>query len=178
MRYIKLRHELIHARYNEAEGKWHLKIRRPVPGTESGSEAEIKYEIIDDTADFVHAGIGTLSRWSWPKIDGLRDFRGTLVHSASWEFLNESGQGLKEWEESVKDWGDKRVGIIGVGSSALQIVPALRPHVKHIYNYVRGKTWLSPPFASGKIDELQKGGTASTNCEELHRAFVILWKLT
>lgn len=163
-RYLKLRHELVHARFDEAQGKWHLKLRRPVPGTELGKEDDIQYEIIEDTADFVHAGIGALSRWSWPDIDGLKDFRGTLLHSANWELRDDSGVLSTEWQESVKDWGDKRVGVIGVGSSGLQIVPALQPRVKHVYNYVRGKTWLSPPFVSQKIDELEKGGTAYTNC--------------
>ena len=51
------------------------------------------------------------------------------------------------------------------GSSALQIVPALQPRVKRLYNYVRGKTWLSPPFASDKMDELTKGKAHSENCE-------------
>ena len=34
-----------------------------------------------------------------------------------------------------------------------------------MYNYVRAKTWLSPPFASDKMDELTKGKAHSENCE-------------
>ena len=109
MRYIKLRHELIHARYDEAEGKWHLRIRRPVPGMEHGKGDETQYEVIEDTADFVHAGTGTLSRWNWPDIEGLKDFRGTLLHPAEWD----SGE-LPTRQESIKSWTDKRIGIIGV----------------------------------------------------------------
>ena len=45
------------------------------------------------------------------------------------------------------------------------MVPALRPHVKHIFNYVRGKTWLSPPFASNKLSELMKCDPGAENCE-------------
>lgn len=52
------------------------------------------------------------------------------------------------------------------GSSALQIVPALQPHVKTIYNYVRGKTWLSPPFASDKMADLMKLGPSVDNCKQ------------
>ncbi|KAH8111748.1 FAD/NAD-binding domain-containing protein [Phellopilus nigrolimitatus] len=133
MRYIKLQHELVHARFDEETCKWHLKLRRPVFGS---APADEQFEVFEDTADFVLAGLGGLSRWKWPDIEGL---------------------------ETVKSWGEKKVGVVGVGSSALQIVPALQPHVKTIYNYVRGKTWLSPPFASDKMADLMKLGPSVDN---------------
>ncbi|EJD00095.1 FAD/NAD-binding domain-containing protein [Fomitiporia mediterranea MF3/22] len=157
MRYIKLQHEIVHARFDEASGKWHLRIRRPMSDAPPGS---IQYETFDDTADFVFAGLGALSRWSWPDIPGLNDFKGKLLHSADWE-TDEKGL----WQEGVKDWGDKKIGVIGVGSSGLQIVPALQPRVKHLYNYVRGKTWLAPPFASHKLLELMKRDPNAENYE-------------
>ena len=40
------------------------------------------------------------------------------------------------------------------GSSALQIVPALQPRVKKLYNYVRGKTWLAVPFGESAFKVL------------------------
>lgn len=40
------------------------------------------------------------------------------------------------------------------GSSAIQMVPALQPKVAHLFNYVRGKTWLASPFAITKLAEL------------------------
>ena len=113
MRYIKLRHELIYAQYDEPSGKWKLKLRRPAEGS-SGDSRE--YEIIEDSADFVLAGVGSLSRWSWPDIDGLNDFKGKLIHTAGWE-TDDSGW----WHSSVADWGDKRVGVIGSVSSSLPL---------------------------------------------------------
>lgn len=105
MRYIKLQHELIHAQYDESSGKWHLKLRRP----KLQSVADFQeYEIVEDTADFVLAGVGVLSRWSWPDIEGLKEFKGKLIHSAEWE-TDDSGW----WHSSVADWGDKTVGVIG-----------------------------------------------------------------
>ncbi|KLO16411.1 FAD/NAD-binding domain-containing protein [Schizopora paradoxa] len=155
MRYIKLRHELVHAQYDEAKAKWRLRIRRPIlPSASSGRSenagGEIEYEEFEDTADFVLSGAGGLSRWKWPEIEGLESFKGTLVHSAAWD-VGEDGE---TWQESVKDWGEKRVGVIGVGSSALQVVPSLQPHVASLKNYVRGKTWLATPFVSEKLAKL------------------------
>ena len=40
------------------------------------------------------------------------------------------------------------------GSSAIQIVPSLQPRVKHLVNYVRGKTWISSTFAKETLLKL------------------------
>ncbi|EJC99858.1 FAD/NAD-binding domain-containing protein [Fomitiporia mediterranea MF3/22] len=151
MRYIKLQHELIQAKYDEQTGKWHLKLRRPV--LESG-----EYEVVDDTADLVLLGVGSLSRWTWPDIDGLRCFKGKLMHSAEWD----SKKGAS-WEESVSNWKNKKVGVIGGGSAAIQIVPALQPHVGQLFNFVRGPVWLSPSFLIEKTVELLDHDSADSN---------------
>ncbi|OCB88221.1 FAD/NAD-binding domain-containing protein [Sanghuangporus baumii] len=64
MRFIKLRHELIHASYDEKTGKRHLMLRRQILESQES-------EIVEDTADFVLLCTGSLSRWKWPDIDGL-----------------------------------------------------------------------------------------------------------
>ncbi|KZT07847.1 FAD/NAD-binding domain-containing protein [Laetiporus sulphureus 93-53] len=156
MRYIKLQHRVVHARYDEPTGKWHLRIRRPVPSSSSNpnneGNADVGYEEFADTADILFTGLGSLSRWKWPEIDGLRTFKGQLFHTADFDV------GKRTWQEAVEEWQwkDKTVGVIGVGSSAIQIVPALQPRVRKIYNFVRGKTWISTPFASAKLAELMK----------------------
>ncbi|TDL19261.1 FAD/NAD(P)-binding domain-containing protein [Rickenella mellea] len=148
MRYIKLQHELTSARYDERTGKWHLKIRRP-SGT--STTQDVHFEEFEDVADFVLAGTGALSRWSWPDIPGLTAYKETLVHSAQWE--------------DVEELEGKAVGIIGVGSSAIQLVPALQPRAGKVFNFVRGKTWLATPFASEKLSELMKRDPKAANYE-------------
>ncbi|KAG6881926.1 hypothetical protein C0993_012452, partial [Termitomyces sp. T159_Od127] len=159
--FIQLRHRITRATYDEGKGKWHLKVRRPTRGslTEAGEHImwdwETDFEEFDDTADIVLASLGGLSRWSWPDIPGLSSFKGKVMHSADWD-VNEHG-----WQGTVKDWGDKRVAVIGVGSSAIQIVPALQPCVKHLSNYVRGRTWLSGTFVRDRLEQLSKGESVS-----------------
>ncbi|OCH84940.1 FAD/NAD-binding domain-containing protein [Obba rivulosa] len=140
---LKLRHQLVHARYDEPSGKWLLRIRK----TLSTPDGEISEEF-DDAADFLFTGVGLISRWSWPEIEGLKSFGGKLFHSANFDTGDET------WQEAAKSWKDKKVAVIGVGSSAIQIVPALQDKVAHLTNYVRGKTWLSTPFSGSKIAEL------------------------
>ncbi len=91
MPYIKLEHELTHASWDHAAGKWNLQIRH--------GDAEFA-----DTADVLFLGVGILHRWAWPDIPGLRDFGGRLLHSAQWDVSDGT------WE---KDWGDKAVGVVG-----------------------------------------------------------------
>ena len=88
MKYIKLEHELLAAHWEDTTGKWRLKIRA------NGANE------IEDTADVVVLATGLLNRWEWPRIEGLSDFQGALVHSASWKGGTEA-------------WKDKTVGVIG-----------------------------------------------------------------
>ncbi|KAJ7150403.1 FAD/NAD-binding domain-containing protein [Mycena filopes] len=144
--FIHLEHRLTQAVYREAAGKWDLTIQRPRNG---------EVEEFEDSVDVLFTGIGALSRWKWPDIQGLDSFTGKLVHSAKWE--TGEGDSNSPWEDTVQSWKDKRVGVIGVGSTAIQIVPTLQPKVKHLCNYVRGKTWISSPFLGDRAEQFGMG---------------------
>ncbi|GJJ16031.1 hypothetical protein Clacol_010310 [Clathrus columnatus] len=131
-KYVKLQHELSGAEWDEENGKWLLKLTTP--------DGEVS-----DAVDVVLNCTGGLSNWNWPDIPGLHDFEGTLVHSAKWTLEKEA-------------WEGKTVAVIGVGSSAIQIVPALQPKAAKVSNFVRGKTWISAPFASREISIRNPGG--------------------
>lgn len=182
MHYIKLQHELVHAQYDEPSGKWHLRIRRPaVRAGANGGPPEL--EEFEDTADILFTAAGGQSRWKWPDIEGLHDFKGTLFHSANFDV------GERSWEDMVTEWADKRVGVIGMvshcilmddacaglilsggcqGSSAVQIVPALQPRVAKVVNYSRSKGWFCPPLSVSKLAELLKRDPATENCAYSH----------
>ncbi|KAF8899237.1 flavin-binding monooxygenase [Infundibulicybe gibba] len=160
--YIKLQHRVMRAEYSEPEGKWHLTIRkRRVPPTDKNEkwDWDTDFEEFEDVVDVVFAGLGCLSRWSWPDIKGLETFKGKLIHSADWDTGEGAGGG---WEDTVKSWGDKNVAVVGVGSTALQIVPALQPKVKHLVNYVRGKTWVTSSILKEQLIKLLGGIYLST----------------
>lgn len=117
---IKLNHQVEHAEWNEDEGMWHVRVR------------DLESDTIKvDSANFLLDGSGILkyvshqnallsskiltrnSNWKWPDIPGLHKFQGDLVHSANWN------------DDFV--YKDKRVAVIGNGSSGVQIVPAMQP---------------------------------------------------
>ena len=112
---------MVSARYLEESGKWLLSIKRPrnnaVESIERNPPKLNKpnyddWEEFLDTADVLFTGVGALSRWNWPDIEGLDTFAGKVIHSAQWE----TGKDTNCWEESVADWSDKKVGVIGVVS--------------------------------------------------------------
>jgi cation diffusion facilitator CzcD-associated flavoprotein CzcO len=101
MQYIRLRHELTHAVWDEDAGNWRLRIRH-AGAASGGGDLEI-----DDTADVLLLGVGLLNRPKWPDIPGLRDFQGPLLHSAQWDVGDLDGSGVPQ------DWYNKTVGVIG-----------------------------------------------------------------
>lgn len=53
------------------------------------------------------------------------------------------------------DFKNKRVGVIGSGSSAIQIIPNLQKVAgTHLSCFIRSKTWISPPFGQELQDEM------------------------
>ena len=80
--------------------------------------------------DFVIAATGVLHHPAYPDIDGLDSFAGTAFHSA-------------RWNHDVPLAG-KRVGVIGTGSSAIQIVGALVDEVAELALFQRTAQWIMP----------------------------------
>lgn len=81
-------------------------------------------------ADIVIGAVGRLRVPRFPLIEGLEDFDGPVVHSAQWDP-----------ELSV---AGKRIGIIGTGSSAVQIVSATVSEAAHVDLYQRTAQWVYP----------------------------------
>lgn len=80
-----------------------------------------------------------------------------MLHSANWD----RGVDLK----------DKRVAVIGSGSSAIQIIPTIRPEVKHLSAYLRSNTWILPPFANEILKKDENGDLILEYSEEDRKLF-------
>jgi cation diffusion facilitator CzcD-associated flavoprotein CzcO len=50
------------------------------------------------------------------------------------------------WDEAF-DLKDKKVAVIGAGSSAAQVVPSIEPLAKEMYCFIRSPTWITAGFA-------------------------------
>lgn len=60
------------------------------------------------------------------------------------------------WDHGV-DLDNKVIGVIGNGSTSVQIVPQLQKIAKQVQVYMRSSTWISPPFGGGALTSVQKG---------------------
>lgn len=96
------------------DGRWHIT-------TSNGGQ---------DAADVVIAATGVLHHPHLPDIPGLETFAGPVFHTA-------------RWDHSVPLDG-QRVGIIGTGSSAIQVVGAIADRVSELTLFQRTPQWVLP----------------------------------
>ena len=82
-------------------------------------------------AQFVVLATGCLSNARMPDIKGLAGFAGKVYHTGHWP------------HEGV-DFADKRVGVIGTGSSAIQSVPVIAGQASHLFVFQRTPNFSIP----------------------------------
>lgn len=78
--------------------------------------------------DFVISATGILHHPRYPDIPGLADFAGPAFHSARWDH--------------TVDLTDKRVGLIGTGSTGVQILSSLAGRVDRLTLFQRTPHWV------------------------------------
>ena len=100
---IQLRTRVSAARFDEAEDRWEVT-------TEAGERFSARWCIM---------ATGCLSIPQAPKFPGLETFRGDWYHSSDWP-----RQGV--------DFSGKRVGVIGTGSSGVQMIPVIAETAGHL----------------------------------------------
>jgi cation diffusion facilitator CzcD-associated flavoprotein CzcO len=90
-------------------------------------------QLDDGTTDECHvlvSGVGFLNVPNYPAWPGLADFAGPAFHTARWEHQH--------------DLTDKVVAVVGTGSSATQLVPAIQPMVRSLHLFQREPGWVLP----------------------------------
>jgi cation diffusion facilitator CzcD-associated flavoprotein CzcO len=86
------------------------------------------------SARFFVCSTGPLSQPRWPEIEGLNDFSGRLLHTARWP---------ADARPEVELRG-KRIGVIGTGSTAAQLVPPLAANAAQLSQFQRTANWVLP----------------------------------
>jgi len=118
-KHIKVKQQVSKARWDDARAKWDLEIVNLADGS-----------TIQDSCDILVNASGVLNSWKWPKIRGLESYKGKLIHTAN-------------WDPNV-DLHGKSVGLIGNGSSGIQVLPAILPEAGSITAFIRSPTWVAP----------------------------------
>ncbi len=86
------------------------------------------------TAQFVVLGTGPLSVPKLPGIPGITSFRGHSFHTSRWDWAYTGGS---PDGAPMTGLADQRVGIIGTGATAVQVVPHLARDAGELYVFQR-----------------------------------------
>ena len=84
-------------------------------------------------ARFLVMGNGPLHRPKLPGIEGIEDFTGHSFHTSRWDYEYTGGDSTG----GLSKLADKRVGIIGTGATAVQVVPHLAASAAQLYVFQR-----------------------------------------
>ncbi len=127
---IRFNTNVVAMAFEEAAAEW-------IVETEGG-------EVI--AAPFVVAGAGILSAPLDPDIAGMDTFRGTSL------FTN-------RWPRHDVDLSGERAGVIGTGSSGVQLIPVVAEQAGHLTVFQRSPAYTLPwtvrAFEPGELDEMK-----------------------
>ena len=108
---------------------------------------------------FIVCAMGTLSVPNKPKFSGIEQFSGECYHTGLWPNQNVS-------------FASKRVGVIGTGSSGIQIIPIIAKTAEHLTVFQRTPQYSIPagnkPLSESYIKEVRKEWAAY--CDKMKKS--------
>jgi len=93
------------------------------------------------TTRFVVPSLGPLSAATMPSYEGMADFEGDAWHTF-------------HWPEAPVDLAGKKVGVIGTGATAIQLIAAICGEVEELTVFQRRPNWSSP-LNNGPISDAE-----------------------
>jgi cyclohexanone monooxygenase len=84
-------------------------------------------------ARFVTTASGSLSKPKLPGVPGIETYQGHSFHTSRWDYDYTGGNGAGGLDKI----SEKRIGVIGTGATATQVVPQLAGGAKHLYVFQR-----------------------------------------
>ena len=120
---ISFNTKVVSAHYHEDTGLWSVR-------TASGETVVCRYAVL---------AIGALSDPKAPDIEGVADFDGQTYFTSTWP------------KDGSVDLRGKRVGVIGTGSSGVQVIPEVAKLAAEVYVFQRTANYVTPTN-SGPMD--------------------------
>jgi cation diffusion facilitator CzcD-associated flavoprotein CzcO len=108
-----------------------------VTGAEWDDEA-LRWQVTTSRNDrlstrFLVLAGGILHKAKLPGIPGIDDFGGTAFHTSRWDYATTGGSPTRPMDRLA----DTRVGIIGTGATAVQVVPQIARAAKELFVFQR-----------------------------------------
>ena len=82
-------------------------------------------------ARWLITAVGPLSIPQMPKIEGMETFRGPSFHTS-------------DWPREPLELAGRRVGVIGTGATAVQLIPVVAEAAGHLTVFQRSPNWCAP----------------------------------
>ncbi len=121
---IRFNSRMKRAEYDEANMRWTVTI-------EDGRQVSAQYFVL---------AVGQLSTTKAPDYPGQSGFKGEIIHSGV-------------WPKHKVEFDGKRVGIIGTGSSGMQMTPVIAKKAKHLTVFQRTPNYSVPASNAPVSDE-------------------------
>ncbi|PGG97248.1 hypothetical protein AJ79_09284 [Helicocarpus griseus UAMH5409] len=125
-RYIRFNSSVKEARWDGEARKWKTAIE--VTGSKDAEFAD-HYTL---NSDFLVSAVGQLNSPYYPSIPGIEEFQGKIIHTSRWDW--------------TYDYKGKRIGIIGNGATAAQVIPSVAPDAAQLTVFQRTPNWLLPRY--------------------------------
>jgi cyclohexanone monooxygenase len=110
-------------RWDEAVTRWRV-------ATNRGDDIRARYVVMCP---------GPLNRPKLPGVPGIKRFKGHSFHTTRWDYAYTGG----DWKNpELSKLADKRVAVIGTGATAVQCVPFLARHAKHVTVFQRTPSYI------------------------------------
>ncbi|KAK3984742.1 Pentalenolactone D synthase [Cladorrhinum sp. PSN332] len=115
------------ARWEEDSQRWNIDITEGRGPNEESRQLNVH-------AQYFLVASGVLSIPQVPKIPGLEGFAGPLFHTSRWDYAVTGGNPN---DLALTGLEGKRVGVIGTGATAIQMVPKVAKWAKELYVFQR-----------------------------------------
>src|SRR5581483_7060865 len=121
---IQLETRVTAATFDESSNRWMIE-------TDCGDQVSAKFCIM---------ATGCLSASKLPEYPGLENFQGRWYHTGRWPHEND-------------DFTGQRVGVIGTGSSGIQVIPMIAQRAEHLFVFQRTPNFSVPAHNRPISDE-------------------------
>ena len=145
---IRFETRIVRAAWDEEDLAWEVE-------AEDGLRARARWLI---------TALGPLSIPQMPVIEGMAEFRGRAFHTS-------------DWPREPLELAGKRVGVIGTGATAVQLIPVVAETAGRLTVFQRSPNWCAPlhnaPIDAEMQARIKAGyGEIFARCRASHGAFI------
>jgi len=116
---VRTNHRVVSVSWSSQEARWLAEIER----TDTGASTQISADWVFSAAGYYRYDAGYL-----PELPGVEQFQGPVVHP-------------QQWPEGL-EYAGKRVVVIGSGSTAVTMIPALAKSAEHVTMLQRSPSYI------------------------------------